>query len=131
MFRSGRKKTETADRNETKHVVSEAFSSRFREILRQEGETIFENGTTVENGTIRTSTGRLAGSASDLYRDVTKAIEFGIPREEAFYLASTAPATYMGLNKGRIEVGYDADFIAVDEKNELHTVVIGGEIFKT
>lgn len=84
----------------------------------------------IENGTIRTSTGRLAGSASDLYRDVTKAIEFGIPREEAFYLASTAPATYMGLNKGRIEVGYDADFIAVDEKNALHTVVIGGEIFK-
>ena len=83
----------------------------------------------IENGTIRTSTGRLAGSASDLYRDVCKAIEFGIPREDAFYMASTAPAEYMGLNKGRIENGYDADFIAVDAENSIHTVVIGGEIF--
>ena len=84
----------------------------------------------IVNGTIRTESGRLAGSASDLYRDVTKAIEFGIPREEAFYMASTAPAEYMGLNKGRIEVGYDADFLAVEPDNTLHTVVIGGEIFQ-
>ena len=71
----------------------------------------------------------VAGSASDLYRDVKKAISFGIPREDAFYMASTAPATYMGLNKGRIEVGYDADFLAVTEQNDLRTVVIGGEVF--
>ena len=83
----------------------------------------------IVDGTIRTSTGRLAGSASDLYRDVCKAIEFGIPREDAFYMASTAPAQYMGLNKGRIETGYDADFIAIDAENNIHTVVIGGEIF--
>ena len=84
----------------------------------------------IVDGTIRTESGRLAGSASDLYRDVKKAIEFGIPREDAFYMASTAPAEYMGLNKGRIEVGYDADFIAVDENCDPHTVVIGGEIFR-
>jgi len=83
----------------------------------------------IVDGTIRTESGRLAGSASDLYRDVKKAIEFGIPREDAFYMASTAPAEYMGLNKGRIEVGYDADFLTVDENNDLHTVVIGGDIF--
>lgn len=84
----------------------------------------------IVNGTIRTASGRLAGSASDLYRDVCCAIGFGIPREDAFYMASTAPAEYMGLNKGRIEMGYDADFIAVDAENRIHTVVIGGEIFK-
>ena len=83
----------------------------------------------IRDGAIRTSTGRLAGSASNLYRDVKKAISFGIPREDAFYMASTAPATYMGLNKGRIEVGYDADFLAVTEQNDLRTVVIGGEVF--
>ena len=83
----------------------------------------------IVNGTIRTESGRLAGSASDLYRDVKKAIEFGIPREDAFYMASTAPAEYMGLNKGRIEVGYDADFLTVDENNDPHTVVIGGAVF--
>lgn len=84
----------------------------------------------IVNGTIRTESGRLAGSASDLYRDVKKAIEFGIPREAAFYMASTAPAEYMGLNKGRIEVGYDADFLTVDENNDPHTVIIDGEIFR-
>lgn len=83
----------------------------------------------IVDGTIRTSTGRLAGSASDLYRDVCCAIRFGIPRDDAFYMASTAPAEYMGLNKGRIELGYDADFIAIDAENSIHTVVIGGEIF--
>ena len=44
-------------------------------------------------------------------------------------MASTAPAEYMGLNKGRIELGYDADFIAVDAQNNIHTVIIGGKIF--
>ncbi len=84
----------------------------------------------IVDGTIRTESGRLAGSASDLYRDVKKAIEFGIPREDAFYMASTAPAEYMGLNKGRIEIGYDADFLTVDESCDPHTIVIGGEIFR-
>lgn len=84
----------------------------------------------IRNGVIRNENGNLAGSASHLYMDVKKAIEFGIPREDAFAMASTSPAEYMGLNKGRIETGYDADFIAVDENNDLKLVVIGGEIFE-
>ena len=81
------------------------------------------------DGVIRNENGNLAGSASNLYMDVKKAIEFGIPREDAFYMASATPATYMGINKGRIEIGYDADFLVVDERNELLMTVIGGEIF--
>lgn len=84
----------------------------------------------IKDGVIRNENGSLAGSASNLMRDVRKAIEFGIPREDAFYMASTTPAAYMGLRKGRIAVGYDADFIVVNEKNELLTTVIGGEIFR-
>ena len=53
----------------------------------------------------------------------------GIPREDVYYMASTTPAEYMGLNKGRIEVGYDADFIVVTENDELVKTVISGEIF--
>ena len=83
----------------------------------------------IKDGVIRTEQGNLAGSASNLYMDVKKAIEFGIPRKDAFAMASTSPATYMGLNKGRIETGYDADFLVVDENNDLLTVVIGGQIF--
>lgn len=84
----------------------------------------------IQDGVIRNENGNLAGSASNLYMDVKKAIEFGIPREDAFYMASTSPAEYMGLNKGRIETGYDADFLVVDENNDLLTTVIGGVIFK-
>ena len=84
----------------------------------------------IKDGVIRTPEGNLAGSASHLYTGVLKAIEFGIPREDAFYMASAAPAEYMGLNKGRIAVGYDADFLVVDSDNTLLRTVIGGEIFQ-
>lgn len=83
----------------------------------------------IKDGVIRTENGNLAGSASNLLMDVRKAIEFGIPRKDAFYMASATPAAYMGLNKGRLEVGYDADFIVVDSDNQLLTTVIGGKIF--
>ncbi len=84
----------------------------------------------IRDGVIRNENGNLAGSASNLYMDVKKAIEFGIPREDAFFMASTSPAEYMGLNKGRIVIGYDADFLVVDDHNDLLTTVIGGEIFE-
>jgi len=84
----------------------------------------------IKDGAIRTMAGNLAGSASNLFRDVKKAIEFGIPRDDAFALASASPAEYMGLNKGKIAVGYDADFIVVNENNDLLTTVIGGRIFE-
>ena len=84
----------------------------------------------IKDGVIRTPEGNLAGSASHLYTGVLKAIEFGIPREDAFYMASTAPAEYMGLNKGRIAVGFDADFLVVGSDNTLLKTVIGGEIFQ-
>ncbi len=85
----------------------------------------------IKDGAIRTESGNLAGSACNLYMDVKTAISFGIPRDAAFYMASTTPATYMGINKGRIEVGYDADFIVVNEQNDLLMTVIGGEVFKS
>lgn len=84
----------------------------------------------IKDGVIRNENGNLAGSACNLFDDVKKAIEFGISREDAFYMASTTPAVYMGLNKGKIQVGYDADFIAVDENNELCAVVIGGKLIE-
>lgn len=41
--------------------------------------------------------------------------------------SAITPAEHLGLNKGRIEVGYDADFIAVDSTDKLLLTVIGGE----
>lgn len=96
-----------------------------------DGEFVIDGKTRViKDGVIKNANGNLAGSWCNLFEDVKRAISFGIPREDAYYMASTTPANYLGLNKGKIEVGYDADFIVVTEQDELLKTVIGGKIFK-
>lgn len=81
---------------------------------------------TVKNSVARTVDGAIAGSTSVLFTCVKKAIEFGIPEEDAFKMASCTPAEMLGVKKGKIEVGYDADFIVLDSNlNILMTVVNG------
>ena len=57
------------------------------------------------------------------------AISFGIPEEEAVKMATENPARLMGLNKGKVEVGYDAEFILVDNDFNLKNVVVRGELY--
>ena len=54
----------------------------------------------------------------------------GIPFEDAVKMASETPAKMLGVNKGKIEVGYDADLLVIDDNLEIQTVIIGGEIYK-
>jgi len=82
---------------------------------------------TVKNGTARTAGGNLAGSTTCLFDCVRCAIDMGIPTEDAVMMASTTPATLMGLNKGKIEPGYDADFIIVDDDFNLVKAIARGE----
>ncbi|MBQ8351498.1 MAG: N-acetylglucosamine-6-phosphate deacetylase [Clostridia bacterium] len=74
---------------------------------------------TVKNGEARTEGGALAGSTTTLFTCVQRAIKFGIPAADAFAMASETPATLMGLRKGRVEIGYDADLLLVDEQYNL------------
>lgn len=83
---------------------------------------------TVSDSVARLSDGSIAGSTSTLLQCVKKAIEFGIPEEEAFAMASKTPAELIGLNKGRLEEGYDCDLIAVDEDYNILTTVINGVV---
>ncbi len=87
-------------------------------------------GTTryVKDGTIRTKEGVLAGSAVCLFECVRRAISFGISPDTAVKMASENPAKLMGLNKGRIEVGFDADFIIVDDDFNLIRAIARGEV---
>lgn len=99
--------------------------------ITEDGEYIFGGVPVVlKDGIVRTLEGALAGSTTNLFDCVKCAISFGIPEEDAFRMASTTPAELMGLNKGKIEVGFDADFIAVDEKLSLNSVIIGGTLYK-
>ena len=82
---------------------------------------------TVADGMALTEEGKLAGSTSTLFDCVRKAISFGIPEKTAVKMASENPARLMGLNKGKIEVGYDADLIIVDEGFNLIKAIARGE----
>ena len=82
---------------------------------------------TVKDGMALTETGNLAGSTSTLFECVKTAISFGIKEEDAIKMASENPARHMGLNKGKIEVGYDADFIIVDDDFNLVNAIARGE----
>ena len=81
----------------------------------------------VKDGVARTLGGNLAGSTSSLFDCVKCAIGMGIPEEEAVKMGSETPAKLMGLNKGKIEVGYDADFIIVDDDFNLIRAIARGE----
>ncbi|MBR2930048.1 MAG: N-acetylglucosamine-6-phosphate deacetylase [Clostridia bacterium] len=83
---------------------------------------------TVRDGYARTMDGALAGSTSTLFDCVRVALSFGIPKKTVIKMASENPARLMGLNKGRIEVGYDADFIIVNDKFELIRSIARGEL---
>ena len=83
---------------------------------------------TVEAGYARTEGGNLAGSTSTLFECVKKMISFGFSAESAVKMASENPARLMGLNKGKIEVGYDAEFIIVDDDFNLIRAITRGEI---
>ncbi len=83
----------------------------------------------LKNGEARLGDGTLAGSNAMLIDCVKKAIEFGIPFDDAVKMASETPARLLGVNKGVIAEGYDADLLIVDEELNLNTVIIGGEIF--
>lgn len=94
---------------------------------------IYESGgleVHLKNGEIRLADGTLAGSGATLFDCVKKAIKFGIPREDAFRMASQTPAEMLGVNKGRVEVGYDADLIFIDDNLNLTNVMINGQWVK-
>ena len=84
----------------------------------------------VKNGVARTREGNLAGSTTNLFECVKRAISFGIDEYTAVKMASENPARSMGLNKGKIEVGFDADFILVDDKFNLKYSIVGGKIYE-
>ncbi len=94
-----------------------------------DGRYMFGGQTTiVKDGTALTESGNLAGSTSTLFDCVRVAISFGIHERDAVRMASENPAKLMKLNKGKIEVGYDADFIIVDADFNLVRSIARGEL---
>lgn len=90
------------------------------------GETI-----TVRDGVIRNAAGALAGSALDMATAVRNSVRWlGVPLEEAARMASTYPAEFLGLGReyGRIEPGYRADLVSLDDGLRVRETWIAGVI---
>ena len=69
--------------------------------------------------------GTLAGSATNLYGCMCKAVEFGIPLEQAIMAATANPARSIGIfdQVGSIRIGKQADLLLVSKNLELKRVI--------
>ena len=88
------------------------------------GQDVFLAG-----GVARLADGTIAGSATNLYDCMCKAVEFGIPREQAIRAATIIPAQQIGraAQIGSIEPGKLADFVVCDEALNRRVVYLGGQ----
>ncbi len=84
----------------------------------------------VKDGVARLADGTIAGGTSFLWQCVKKAVEFGIPKEDAVIMATRTPATLMKVKCGEVKEGYSADLIFADEDMDIKTVLINGEKVK-
>ena len=84
----------------------------------------------VKNGVARTMEGAIAGSTSNLWTCVNKAVEFGIPFEDAVKMATETPATMIGVNKGQLKEGFDADFVVLNDDRTIHGTYIAGNLYQ-
>lgn len=76
----------------------------------------------------RLADGTIAGSATNLYDCMRKAMEFGIPKEEAILSATLIPAKEIGRESeiGSITPGKLADFVVCDENLNRKAVYLSG-----
>ena len=76
------------------------------------GQDVFLAG-----GVAKLADSTLAGSATNLYDCMRKAVQFGIPKEQAILSATLIPARALGCEKeiGSIAVGKRADFVVCDK----------------
>ena len=85
----------------------------------------------VENGTARLKEGgNLAGSILKLKDAVKNVVDWQIADVfEAIQMASLIPAKSVGIDNvcGKLQVGYDADFIVLDEDLDLKATYLNGE----
>ena len=87
------------------------------------GQQVFLKG-----GVARLADGTIAGSATNLYDCMLRAISFGIPREDAVRAATYNPARQIGAlpEVGSIRTGKIADFVLCDAELNRKKVFLAG-----
>lgn len=66
-----------------------------------------------------------AGSVATADRLIVTMVDSGVSVVDAVYMMTEVPARLMGLNKGRLANGYDADIIVLDNNLEITDVFVG------
>jgi N-acetylglucosamine-6-phosphate deacetylase len=71
--------------------------------------------------------GTLSGSCLTMLKAVENCVNhIGIPLAEAINMASLYPAQLAGVNKGKVEAGYDADLIVFDNNYTVKATFLAG-----
>jgi len=98
------------------------------------GEHVLDGGTfLLDDGLIKLPSGVIAGSSVGLDKAVRNMVEkVGVSLHVAVQMATSTPARVIGLeSKGRLEPGFDADIVIMDENfNVIETIVEGSTVFK-
>ncbi|MDD5863806.1 MAG: N-acetylglucosamine-6-phosphate deacetylase [Firmicutes bacterium] len=83
----------------------------------------------LSGGVARLADGTIAGSATNVYECMLRAISFGVSREDAVRAATWNPARQLGCLKdvGSIENGKQADFIVCDANLNRKEVYLRGK----
>ena len=83
----------------------------------------------LQDGVARLADGTIAGSATNLFDCMRRAVSFGIPREDAIRAATYNPARQIGAlsEVGSISDGKVADFVLCDAELNRQAVYLAGE----
>ena len=82
----------------------------------------------LKDGIARLANGTIAGSATNLFEGLRRAIAFGIPETEAVCAATVNPAKVIGAESeiGTIEDGKLSDFVICSNELKAEEVYVGG-----
>ncbi len=84
---------------------------------------------TVSDGKALLEDGTLAGSVLKMNEALKNMVTHTpMTLNDAIYSASTAPARKLGLKKGLLEAGYDADLVIFDEDFSIIATIVAGEV---
>ena len=105
------------------------ISDSMRAVGMEDGQyTLGGQEVTVRGALATLADGTIAGSATNLYDCMCKAVEMGIPKEQAIRAATINPAVSIGVgNKvGSLEAGKYANIVIADKELHRRQVILKG-----
>lgn len=85
---------------------------------------------TVENGVARLNDGTLASSTVTMNEALRHTVNTGLSLVDAVKMASTTPAAILQMaEKGKIQIGSDADLVLLDQDFQVQWTMISGSLY--